>query len=159
MDREKRTRVLPSDRPILPLAAAALVAVSFTAYALHMHTRRYDAPCGAMVWTQQFLADIRTQVPTFRYRGVDIVAHVVAANRAKFASDPLTEVEVGDMTSDPVPEGYDMIFSRDALQHLTFEQIHGALRRFAESDAKWWVLEPSVESLNLSFESVQNNRT
>jgi len=102
--------------------------------------RRYDAPCGAMVWTQRFITDIRQQVPRFRYHGIDVVAHVVEANKAKFARDPLTEIHIGDMTSDPIPEGFDMILSRDALQHLTFKQIHGALRRFAESDAAWTVI-------------------
>ena len=101
---------------------------------------RYDAPCGAMVWTQQFLSDIRKAVPEFRYKGVDIVEHVVQANQATFSHDPLTEITVGDMTEDPVPAGFDMIFSRDALQHLTYKQIHGALRRFAESDANWTVI-------------------
>jgi len=61
-----------------------------------------------MVWTQTFLRDIRRVVPEFRYSGVDVVAHVVAANKVKFADDPLTEMSVGDMTSDPVPPGFDM---------------------------------------------------
>ena len=49
------------------------------------------------------------------------------------------------MTSDAVPAGFDMVLSRDALQHLTFQQIHGALRRFAESDAKWTVIGKAQE--------------
>jgi hypothetical protein len=93
-----------------------------------------------MVWTERFITDIRREVPHFRYYGVDVVAHVVEANKAKFARDPLTEIHLGDVTNNPIPKGLDMIFSRDALQHLTFEQIYGALRRFAESDAEWTVI-------------------
>ena len=44
-------------------------------------TSMYDAPCGAMVWTEQFLKDIRKNVPHFKYKGVDIVEHVVQGNQ------------------------------------------------------------------------------
>jgi hypothetical protein len=50
----------------------------------------YDAPCGAMVWTQQFIADIRRRVPHFRYRGVDVVAHVAGLYTLK-SIDPALE--------------------------------------------------------------------
>jgi hypothetical protein len=114
-------------------------------------TSMYDAPCGAMEWTKVFLRDIRLAVPGFKYRGVDVVAHVVAANQNTFANDPLTEIDVGDMTSDPVPGGFDMVFSRDALQHLTFKQIHGALRRFAESDARFVMIGTYPSSSNTAL--------
>lgn len=57
---------------------------------------------------------------------------VIAANKEKFAGIPWMAFQVGDFTKDVLPRG-DLIFCRDALQHLALPLIFAALERFAVS--------------------------
>ena len=59
------------------------------------------------------------------------------ANANSFTHDPDTNIREGDIVNEDLPEGYDLLFSRDALQHLTYPQIVKALKNFGESDARF----------------------
>ncbi|KAK9830319.1 hypothetical protein WJX72_010979 [[Myrmecia] bisecta] len=116
-----------------------------------------DTPCGAMVWTPHVLNVIQADdVPSFRYLGGDIVRPVVQANRAKFKDKPNWTFEVFDFTKDPIPDGYDLIFNRDVLQHLSCDHIVDALQNFARSNARYLLVgqHKTVES-NLNVEDGQ----
>ena len=65
--------------------------------------------------------------------GVDIVRPVVAANVEKFKGVPWMAFSVGDFTREPLPGSADLIFCRDALQHLSLPLVFDALERFAAS--------------------------
>jgi len=107
-----------------------------------------DVPCGAMVWQAKFLEHVRSRDPAFRFHGMEIVRNVVNANRERFAGDPNVTFEVADMANDPVPPGYDLVFSRDALQHNSFTNIVQALRQWSRSTAKFLLVGTHPRGVN-----------
>eukprot|EP00884_Botryococcus_braunii_P014086 jgi/Botrbrau1/22679/Bobra.0132s0024.2 len=76
-----------------------------------------DLPCGSMAWMPLALEMLNEDQPGFRYLGVDIVATVVAGHKANLTrfpekpGDPTWEFGVLDIASEPIPEGYDLLFS------------------------------------------------
>lgn len=97
-----------------------------------------DAPCGDLTW-------MRTLFPMFesmgvRYTGVDIVRSQIAKHRRSLAKPGVREFAVVDLAASPPPRG-DLIFSRQALQHLN---AHDALHVLHQWSA------PGVSSLLLT---------
>ena len=88
-----------------------------------------DAPCGAMKLQPIFLERVLRNVPCFRYYGYDVVQSVIADNIQSFIKDGKGPVGMKERArfqaadlSQGLPGGsYDMIFSRDTLQHLDFK--------------------------------------
>jgi hypothetical protein len=85
-----------------------------------------DAPCGGVYgsWMRTTIVRMRADLPCFRYTGVDAVASVIEKNARYF--EPHSEYvsfAALDLSSSAtvLPQGYDMILSRDALQHLSFK--------------------------------------
>jgi hypothetical protein len=94
-----------------------------------------DAPCGAVhsSWTGLLLLPrIRKDIPCFRYHGVDIVASVIRNNTKTFQTPrykdwvKFSEIDLSSADS-LLPSGVDMIFSRDAMQHLSLQSVGAAL--------------------------------
>jgi hypothetical protein len=101
-----------------------------------------DAPCGAMVWMPILLRRLSIETnQTFRYHGVDIVESVINASIEKFQNySKEWQFSVLDFTQQELPANYDLIFSRDALQHLSYERIVGALRMFGSAKGARYLL-------------------
>lgn len=102
-----------------------------------------DAPCGAMVWQRPLIAHLRQLVPTFRFLGVDVAHGVVAANRDRFAaSKSHITFEQADLAvaGTKLSEGYDLLLSRDALQHNTIQDVWGMLATFALSHVTYLLI-------------------
>jgi hypothetical protein len=106
-------------------------------------TNLLDAPCGAVSdsWTKQFLITMKAELPCFRYHGVDVVSTVIEKNRNTLppSTYPWISFTAADISSSTgrLPDGYDMILSRDALQHLHYSAIAGALSNYCRSGAKY----------------------
>ena len=94
-----------------------------------------DAPCGAREWQTPMVHELQTKDPEFRYLGLDIASKAIEQNR-----DPKLPTQLHDLVGDPMPLGYDMVLSRDALQHNTEADIFKILKRFACSDARFFLL-------------------
>ena len=88
-----------------------------------------DAPCGGLKWQPIYLERVLHNVPCFRYYGYDVVQSVIADNIQSFIKDGKGPVGMKERArfqaadlSQGLPGGsYDMIFSRDTLQHLDFK--------------------------------------
>ena len=68
---------------------------------------------------------------------------VVDANKARFANWPNVTFAQTDLTSyDParIPNGYDLLFSRDAMMHNTLEDCWHMLDSFTRTDVKYVLL-------------------
>jgi hypothetical protein len=93
-----------------------------------------DAPCGAMVWMPLVLEKLAARIgPCFRYTGLDVVRPVIATNEKTFATLPFMDFGVVDFAEEALTGGpHDLIFCRDALQHLNMRLILKALARFTE---------------------------
>ena len=96
-----------------------------------------DSPCGGMLWMPTVIDRVHHFIPKFRYLGVDVVPSVIAKHKAKFASKPWYNFVVMDMSSQKLPSGYDMIWSRDTLQHMPFNMIISTLENFATSGVRY----------------------
>ena len=95
-----------------------------------------DAPCGGMLWQQAMLAQLKHNVHNFKFLGIDVVDSVVKSNTVMFQAWPHVKFKHYDLTSPhAIPKGYELIFSRDALQHDTLQDVWIILKNFASSDA------------------------
>jgi len=88
-----------------------------------------DAPCGDFFWMQH------TELGVDRYIGIDIVEELIARDQQQFGSGSRQFLCL-NIIDDMVPPA-DLIFSRDCLVHLNFDQATKALRNFQRSGAKY----------------------
>lgn len=87
-----------------------------------------DVACGDFAW----MPPVLQQVPDgFKYVGCDIVPALIDRNTA---AHPQYEFRVLDFVIDTLPS-CDLIFCRDALQHLPVADIKKALQNFSGSGA------------------------
>jgi hypothetical protein len=91
-----------------------------------------DVPCGDFNWMKE------VDKTGIEYIGGDIVDGIVASNNKLYKTERI-EFRKLDITKDAIPK-VDMIFCRDCLVHLSFENINKALRNFAQSGCKYLML-------------------
>lgn len=91
--------------------------------------RMLDLPCGDLVWMKHYLNN-RTDVD---YTGMDIVGSLITEHSGKFSDTPLRTFQQHDIVKDPLPEKYDLIFSRQMTQHLGTEDTMHVLQHFSEA--------------------------
>jgi hypothetical protein len=101
-----------------------------------------DAPCGAMAWMPILLKRLSNETNrTFRYFGVDVVESVVNKSIGKFQNfSGEWQFATIDFTRQQLPHGYELIFSRDALQHLPIVKVVAALRMYASTRGARYLL-------------------
>ena len=120
----------------LSAASGASRILFYAAMSLNV-TSIVDAPCGAMRWQAPMLPQFAANLPGFRYLGLDVAESVITLNAKRWRHlSPSVRFEHADLTRYS-PHGYELIFSRDALQHNSFDDIWRILWRWAESDATW----------------------
>lgn len=89
-----------------------------------------DVACGDFVWMPLALERLPQ---SFRYLGGDIVPELISQHSAAY---PQYDFRVIDFVVDDLPR-CDLIFCRDALQHLPIGDIKRALKNFSCSGAKY----------------------
>ena len=86
-----------------------------------------DAPCGSFHSMPQFLRNVSTdfkrQGKRFRYHGVEVVGSVIKSSKAKYSNENDWMFSVCDISTDCLPNGYNLVFSRDSLMHLSYEKV------------------------------------
>jgi len=88
-----------------------------------------DIPCGDYNWMKE------VDKIGIEYIGADIVKHVIA-NNSKIYKAPNVSFKILDATKDNLPK-VDMIFCKDCLQHLSYENVWKVLRNFKRSGSKY----------------------
>lgn len=88
-----------------------------------------DAPCGDWFWMKH------TKLGVEHYIGVDIVEPLIEKNQREFGNAS-TRFECMNLADDELPQ-VDLIFSRDCLVHLTFEDALRIISNFKRSGAKY----------------------
>jgi len=83
-------------------------------------TSMLDAPCGSFLWMPLMLRNLTKPV---RYHGVDVVESLITNAKQKYSNESDWEFSVCDFSAEDLPNGYELIFSRDALQHLSYEKV------------------------------------
>ena len=85
-----------------------------------------DVPCGDFGWMRH------VALPVKKYIGGDVVEELVERNRIQY-QDSTHTFQVLDLTTDPLPAA-DMLFCRDALVHLSFDDALAVLENIRSSD-------------------------
>jgi hypothetical protein len=94
----------------------------------HNITSMLDAPCGDYSWMQL------VKFPEgFRYTGGDIVDSLIKNN---LRDHPSIEFLNFDLTTTPIPD-VDLLFCRDCLFHLSYNDIMQVLTNIARSNVKY----------------------
>ena len=88
-----------------------------------------DTPCGDYNWMKL------VEKENLMYIGGDIVPKIIEKNNLLFFSQNV-HFEILDITKDSLPK-VDLIFCRDCLQHLSFENVKKALNNFRNSGSKY----------------------
>jgi glycosyltransferase involved in cell wall biosynthesis len=87
-----------------------------------------DIPCGDYYWMQH------VDLPV-AYTGADIVQEVVNINNRKYSDSQHKFLHL-DVCNDKLPQ-VDLIFARDLLVHLSYNDIRRAIKNMKESGATW----------------------
>ena len=88
-----------------------------------------DAPCGDYYWMRE------TKLGVKQYIGVDIVEALIAKNQRQFG-DSSTTFKCLNLVEDKLPK-VDMVFCRDCLVHLNFEDINKVIDNFKKSESMY----------------------
>jgi len=93
-----------------------------------------DTPCGDCNW-QPLIPGINT----IDYLGADIVAQAIINNGRKYRHHQNLKFINLDLVVDEIPRGYDVVLTRDALQHLPVEDGIKLIQGIEKSGAKYFV--------------------
>ncbi len=91
--------------------------------------RLLDAPCGDFNWMRHVALD------AVEYTGGDVVPELVARNRELYGAARRRFVTL-DLTRDPLPPA-DLVFCRDCLPHLSFEDARAVLANIKRGGAEY----------------------
>ena len=100
-----------------------------------------DAPCGDWFWMKE------TALGVAEYIGLDIVEKLIEINNIQFGG-PSRKFLCRNLAEDPLPKA-DLIFCRDCLVHLNFQDIRRVIANFRRSQ--------SIYLLTTTFASRQKN--
>lgn len=105
-----------------------------------------------MAWMPLLLERVQAARPRFRYLGLDIAASVVAQNKRAFAAQRRWRFDTFDLSAQPLPRGYDLVHTRDALQHLSCARGVAALRNLAGSGARYLLIGSYNSTQNVAIQ-------
>ncbi len=86
----------------------------------------------------QVLEAIEADRPGFRFMGTDVACSQVDKHKAKHASKAgQWAFQCVDYANEPLPRGYELVFSRDSLQHIPLHGVWQFLNNVKASGAKY----------------------
>ena len=104
-----------------------------------------DVPCGDLTWMPELFPFFKQNNVT--YTGMDIVPSLIEKHRLKF---PHLKFQQLDYAKKEIPIEAELIFNREALQHINFYDVFLALHHFS-------LLHKGKYLLTTSYESNENN--
>lgn len=90
-----------------------------------------DCACGDATWMVPYFV---RRHPEISYTGCDIVAEVIEQNKQ---NHPGVQFLALDLAESPLPQGAELVFSKETLNHMGLEDAQSALQRFAATGAKY----------------------
>lgn len=97
---------------------------------LHIKTM-LDAPCGDFNWMRVVIDEFDLEL----YLGLDIVKELIHENQQKYGTTRRVFM-YANLIDTPVPK-VDLIFSRDCLAHLSYENARSVLKRCKQSGSTY----------------------
>jgi SAM-dependent methyltransferase len=89
-----------------------------------------DIPCGDFNWMQ------KVNFNSIEYIGADIVEKLIERNKVNYKTRSNCEFKVINIINDPLPKS-DLIFVRDCLVHLSYNDIELAINNIKRSGSKY----------------------
>ena len=103
-----------------------------------------DVPCGAFQWQSVWLHELQEYHSHIfdSYVGIDISREAIKQAHSNIPRGISHNIEIflADMINHPLPQNYDVLFCRDALQHLSWKNILKALKNFEKCNASWYII-------------------
>jgi hypothetical protein len=109
-------------------------------------TSMLDSSCGSMFWMPLALQEVEAQKPDFRFMGTDVVCSLIDKHKTNFINHTNWKFDCVDYASQPLPSGYDLVFSRDSLQHVPLHAVWQFLNNVRNSGARWLLVGSYVKS-------------
>ena len=78
-----------------------------------------DIPCGDFYWMKNLVG----QRSDLKYTGIDIVPTLIERHRTNYGYMKNAQFMHADIVRSKLNESYDIIFSRDMLQHLKYNDV------------------------------------
>lgn len=97
-----------------------------------------DVPCGDFNWFSKMDVDLDS------YTGGDIISEIVEKNNVQYKTDSRSFIKL-DLIQDPLPAA-DMLFCRDCLVHLSYQDIKKVLENIKRSDIEYLLTTTFPES-------------
>jgi hypothetical protein len=88
-----------------------------------------DAPCGDFYWLKE------AELNLDRYIGCDIVAELITNNQRHYGNESREFINL-DLVTGELPQ-VDLIFCRDCLVHLSFEDAIAMIKNFKKSNSQY----------------------
>lgn len=88
-----------------------------------------DAPCGDFNWMRH------VALPVDRYIGIDTLRELILENQRKFGGPQRSFINL-DIIHDELPQ-VDLIFCRDYLLYLSYEDVFNSLKHFKNSGSQY----------------------
>lgn len=96
-----------------------------------------DAPCGSMAWMPTVLTQLASDNLAIQYVGLDVSCSVVNVHSLRFTRRKNWRFFCADVCHQALPQKFDLVFSRDALQHVPIEYAFAFLSNVKKSKAKF----------------------
>lgn len=105
-----------------------------------------DSSCGSMWWMPLVLADISRTKPDFRFMGTDVTCSLIDQHRKNFTIQQANwDFKCVDYANEPLPSGYELVFSRDSLQHVPLHAAWQFLNNVRNSGARYLLVGSYVD--------------
>jgi hypothetical protein len=97
----------------------------------------------------EILKNLTASNNDFRYHGIDIVEEAINMSNEKYKTNYKNwKFSVSDLTRGGLPNDYDLITSRDALQHLSLFNVNQVLKSFSSvKNAKYLLVGSYLNSI------------
>jgi len=106
-----------------------------------------DIPCGDFHWMRD------VELTDIHYTGVDVVQEMVRKNQQLYGG-PLRAFECSNLITGPLPSA-DLVFCRDCLVHLLFDDALAAIETICKSRCKWLLMTTFTRNVpNVELDSV-----
>jgi SAM-dependent methyltransferase len=94
-----------------------------------------DAPCGDFLWMNIIIPNLKIK----NYIGVDIVKDMIVSNQKQYGATDKVHFIQADIVNEILPKT-DLIFCRDCLVHLSYDNIKQVLLNFVASESKYLLM-------------------
>jgi len=126
-------------------AAAAAVAAAVVDGRYNINSM-LDSSCGSMHWMPLVLREVAASRPNFKFMGTDVTCNLTANHTKRFANESNWRFACIDYANQPLPRDYQLIWSRDSLQHLPLHAAWMFLNNVKASGAQYLLVGSYISS-------------